>query len=522
MELIKIVNMLEEFEPKVLARVELPVYIQTHKRMISGQTQFYSNCLYVGFVSDLPEVLKEDSVISLICVEDIPLSRAYDKNDLLNLAVVGNHVHPHDILNKIADIMIDEARIVSSMQILLDALYANKGLQYLVDVAFEVFENPIFINDTAYKILAMSSNVSFEDSTLEEEKLLGYIHEKNLSDMRNDKVFKQLSQSIYPLYSKRKDQTTGWLFKIIAIHGVEVGIVALVETNRPFRKYDFELLERFSKLISIELEKNDFYKMNKGLMYSYFLADLISDKLYKSKLVEQRLAYLHMKLYSYFQILFITHMDGSIQEQKINRIAHEIRNIVPDCRWTVYQSNLVVFINRPNKNLLTGEEQTRLQEFLDLNKLSAGISNVFLDIMGTSMHYRQSMRAAELGLYINHKPGLYYYSDYIMTYIAKILSKRHDIHEFCPPAIEIIQEYDASYHTNLLETLEKYLYYPENPVAASKALHIHRNTLIYRINKIKELTEIDLGNGDVRLNIQLYLKFMMYQKGSWDSDEQLE
>jgi hypothetical protein len=33
---------------------------------------------------------------------------------------------------------------------------------------------------------------------------------------------------------------------------------------------------------------------------------------------------------------------------------------------------------------------------------------------------------------------------------------------------------------------------------------------------------MDLSNGDIRLNLQLYFKFMMYLKGSWDSDERLE
>lgn len=59
------------------------------------------------------------------------------------------------------------------------------------------------------------------------------------------------------------------------------------------------------------------------------------------------------------------------------------------------------------------------------------------------------------------------------------------------------------------------IYYVGNPVAAAKVLNIHRNTLLYRVNKIKELTQVDLDNGDERLKIQLYLKFLEYQKGGW-------
>ncbi|HQQ89484.1 MAG TPA: helix-turn-helix domain-containing protein [Oscillospiraceae bacterium] len=63
--------------------------------------------------------------------------------------------------------------------------------------------------------------------------------------------------------------------------------------------------------------------------------------------------------------------------------------------------------------------------------------------------------------------------------------------------------------------MEQYLLHVDDPVSAARELHIHRNTLLYRINKIRELTEIDLRDGDERLKIQLYLKFLKYQNGGW-------
>ncbi|MCI7639792.1 MAG: helix-turn-helix domain-containing protein [Clostridiales bacterium] len=55
----------------------------------------------------------------------------------------------------------------------------------------------------------------------------------------------------------------------------------------------------------------------------------------------------------------------------------------------------------------------------------------------------------------------------------------------------------------------------DNPVTAANSLNIHRNTLLYRINKIKELTGLDLKNGNQRLRIQFYLKLAEYQHGGW-------
>ena len=84
--------------------------------------------------------------------------------------------------------------------------------------------------------------------------------------------------------------------------------------------------------------------------------------------------------------------------------------------------------------------------------------------------------------------------------------------DFCPVSVAKIQRYDADNNTNMLETLEKYFLYVNEPVEAAKSLNIHRNTLLYRINKIKEITGVDIFNGEERLKIQMYMKFIECQQ----------
>ncbi len=516
MELTQIIEKLEKFNPYFFSKVEEPAYIQTHKMLEPNQTHFFSECLYVGYVSYLPELPKEicqDTICNVICIKDKPLPQNFKPFFNLNLLLVEKEINQFDVLNNIADILIDEAKLIASMKQLLDALYDNQGIQHIVDVATETFENPIFINDMAYKIIAMSHKTVFNDPTLEDEKTLGYIHEENLSAMRRDMLMNRLSGHNYPIYSKNNDM--GWLMRSIRLHGIEVGTVALAEHNRPFRKIDYELLNRFSKLVAIEMEKSTFYKDNKGIMYNYFLVDLIVGKVNNPKAIRQRLSSLNWKIERYFQMLLIIDHNQNDYERNPEGISRELKTIIPDCHWAVYHNNLAVIINRQNHEILTLEEQLRIKEFFVANNLSCGISDVYSNIVETSRHYNQAMHAVELGIFINHKNGIYHYSDYMIAYIGQILSKHNDLQNFSIPAINVIQKFDTENKSQLLETLKQYLYYVNNPVAAAESLHIHRNTLLYRINKIKEITNLDLDNGDERLKIQLYLKFMDFMKGSW-------
>lgn len=65
--------------------------------------------------------------------------------------------------------------------------------------------------------------------------------------------------------------------------------------------------------------------------------------------------------------------------------------------------------------------------------------------------------------------------------------------------------YDTSNHTELLATLDAYLQYGCNTSAAAKDLFLHRNTMIHRIEKIKELLQIDFTDETENLLLRLAL-----------------
>lgn len=63
-------------------------------------------------------------------------------------------------------------------------------------------------------------------------------------------------------------------------------------------------------------------------------------------------------------------------------------------------------------------------------------------------------------------------------------------------AVISIKNDDAAHGTNNLETLKEYIMNPADTVKAAGQLHIHRNTMLYRINKMKEKYELDLNDGE--------------------------
>ncbi len=60
--------------------------------------------------------------------------------------------------------------------------------------------------------------------------------------------------------------------------------------------------------------------------------------------------------------------------------------------------------------------------------------------------------------------------------------------------------------TELVKTLKAYFEYNGNLTRMSEKLYTHYNTILYRINRINEITGMNLDDPNDRLNLEIALK----------------
>ena len=74
-------------------------------------------------------------------------------------------------------------------------------------------------------------------------------------------------------------------------------------------------------------------------------------------------------------------------------------------------------------------------------------------------------------------------------------------------AVQRLADYDRERRTQLLDTLERYLRDRRSIATTARALYVHPNTLRQRLNRIEELSGLDLGAEDL-LSLELAVKLM--------------
>jgi hypothetical protein len=83
-----------------------------------------------------------------------------------------------------------------------------------------------------------------------------------------------------------------------------------------------------------------------------------------------------------------------------------------------------------------------------------------------------------------------------------------EVQRFYGETVEPLVAYDDQYETDLVRTVEAFLEADGNVAATAGRLFTHRHTVRYRLERVRELTGLDVGSTDGREKLSLGLKAM--------------
>jgi sugar diacid utilization regulator len=88
------------------------------------------------------------------------------------------------------------------------------------------------------------------------------------------------------------------------------------------------------------------------------------------------------------------------------------------------------------------------------------------------------------------------------------MDHRDELQRFYAETVEPLVAYDEQYETDLIGTLETFLDCDANVNATAQRLITHRHTVRYRLERVRELSGLDVGSSDGRERLSLGLKAM--------------
>lgn len=172
-------------------------------------------------------------------------------------------------------------------------------------------------------------------------------------------------------------------------------------------------------------------------------------------------------------------------------------------------NEIVVFcavsdVGRPNiaLRLAAGIHRAAYDEYPN-TPVYGGVSRAAADLSEWRDAHREAQQAFSMAVRLSEKQPLFF-GDLSVYRLLFLLEGHEELENFCREVLGPLMDYAGG--GDLLETLEAFCDRLGNLSQTAEKLFIHRNSLLYRMERISQLAGIDMNNPDTRLAVHLALK----------------
>ncbi|MGQ9908914.1 MAG: helix-turn-helix domain-containing protein [Candidatus Flexifilum sp.] len=195
-----------------------------------------------------------------------------------------------------------------------------------------------------------------------------------------------------------------------------------------------------------------------------------------------------------------TIVNGVVQTQRANALVWQREK----------EDEVLVFLAADDRDpVATSQKLARaftaeIQRQLPHAHVAIGIGQAARDISAWRTSYRDAVQALELAIRLQTDTPLYI-GDLGVYQLILSLNDREKLIQFYEKTLGPLLEYDMRQHADLIKTLEAFFACHGNLSQTAETLIVHRNTLLYRMNRINEIAQVDLERPEIRLALHLAL-----------------
>ena len=210
-----------------------------------------------------------------------------------------------------------------------------------------------------------------------------------------------------------------------------------------------------------------------------------------------------------FQIVLFTTSElefmDSVERRRIGyRMELFLENITHNCSFFYYDNSFVLICNNLPQDIfrqVITDFEKRMSLKMPGKKYNMGISSCMKDLDNLSAAYKRARAALYMAMAT--KTIRMNFDDMGIYRLLALVPDKALLREMSRDLLKPLLLYDQKHDGEYLRTLENYLILEGSYLAMSEKMFIHRNTLMYRMNKIKKLLGTDLSTAEDKMKYQI-------------------
>lgn len=384
-------------------------------------------------------------------------------------------------------------------------------IQELMETAYHHVHLPILATDVTYQLLGIYPRVKsgkpYWDLLLEK----GKYDTQTIMELYEDGILQSADQNERPYLVDwgRAAKEEPKIVALIKVNGHTEGFISLLCEKEQWNDDISGAVEIIAKICSILYQEKRSQSNIAKLQPKAFANELLRGKITTKEQLHQWQQNTDFYPQASYQLLAIQG-EGQSVERVFTNFCAKLERIVPS-QLSLIRNQILYVLFYDLSMAASSQHMREIKSLLTGFHLKVGCSVSFSDLLYCREHMEQAIDALKAGKKLDPQLCLYDYPSYALYSLIETGSSHTSIYNATHPMLLMLKEYDAKHHSELYDTLACYIRFMGQSAKIIEELHIHRNSLPYRIHKIETITGYSLQDFETVLHVSINF-YLMEQK----------
>ena len=284
----------------------------------------------------------------------------------------------------------------------IKALENGKGIQFLLNSAYKILNNPVFMIDVNYNMIAIT-NVPSDDPNWNELVKTGTFSPETMELLANGGLIEEISNAEKTVILRsdvlKYAKIAGHIFNR---DNIRVGLTMISEYNKPFDAESMAAFEALTEKISCEIRDYDYFTML-AMTFHEDKINLLLEGAVKNPLLynpQAQILYDGFDDYLYLAVVYVARYDifENVHHSRLEYFKSMLKTKYKSFKYSVYDDYIVMLMSSKFRNFY-GEPyfNTHSNCFVQ-NGLFMGISDSFENMYELRQYYDQAVAVLKNGL----------------------------------------------------------------------------------------------------------------------------
>ena len=393
------------------------------------------------------------------------------------------------------------------------------SLQEIMEMSKDMIGNYIAVSDNTFRLVANTANIPCDDVICQRMIKHGYHPESVVAKFRSTGRVKFWEEHDFYIDNGHLFSPYTLVGRIFRMNGEYMAHAVMTCNNRDATPDVIDLYNMLCEFIA-KFAARDWENQNAELvLYSSLLSDLLSGSATDFEQVKERMA---QNGFPSDVMCLVRIPVNAVANTLVGRLSKDVSELFSHVHIALYQQELVLLIGAEEGSYDAADrEALEFFKLLEKYELTCGVSSFFDDVSQIGVAYMQAKEALNSGDRLRRSahieqlrtryPHAFRFDEYLPYCL---LDNSYDVIRQwllsdAGRALSEIEELDRKNGSNNLQLLYTYLMNERRAKETGEAMHLHRNSVVYRIEHLRDAVHLgDLEDANVRTG--LLMSLLMY------------